>query len=138
MENVTITPDEILADPWNVVGDEPRDLIPPVRTIVLDRVPTAVTLPLEREAIRPASGARPERLSLREVSIYYGAKRAVNSVSLSIHQGEVLALIGPSGCGKTSLLRTLNRLTELTPSATRAGRVMLDGEDIHELADTTL
>jgi phosphate transport system ATP-binding protein len=62
----------------------------------------------------------------------------VRAVSLSIHQGEVLALIGPSGCGKTTLLRTLNRLTELTPSAARAGRIMLDGEDIHELADTTL
>jgi phosphate transport system ATP-binding protein len=82
--------------------------------------------------------AGPERLILQDVSIDYGAKQAVKSVSLSIHQGEVLALIGPSGCGKTTLLRTLNRLTELTPSASRAGRVLLDGEDIHELADTTL
>jgi phosphate transport system ATP-binding protein len=78
------------------------------------------------------------------VSIRYDArvsgrgKRAVNSVSMSIYQGEVLALIGPSGCGKTTLLRTLNRLTELTPGAARAGRILLDGEDIHELADTSL
>ena len=50
----------------------------------------------------------------------------------------MLALIGPSGCGKTTLLRTLNRLTELTPSAARSGRIMLDGEDIHDLPDTTL
>ncbi len=41
-------------------------------------------------------------------------KLAVKSVSLPIRQGEVLALIGPSGCGKTTLLRSLNRLTELT------------------------
>ena len=59
-------------------------------------------------------------------------------MSLSIHQGEVLALIGPSGCGKTTLLRTLNRLTELTPSAARSGEVLLDGEDIHDLEDTKL
>ncbi len=72
------------------------------------------------------------------MSISYGPKEAVKSVSLSIHQGEVLALIGPSGCGKTTLLRTLNRLTELTPSASRAGSIRLDGEDIHDLADTTL
>jgi phosphate transport system ATP-binding protein len=45
---------------------------------------------------------------------------------------------GPSGCGKTTLLRTLNRLTELTPSAARSGEVLLDGQDIHELVDTTL
>ena len=85
---------------------------------------------------RPRPG--PERLRLSEVSINYAGKPAVKSVSLSIHQGEVLALIGPSGCGKTTLLRTLNRLTELTPSAARAGEVLLDGEDIHELPDTTL
>ena len=45
------------------------------------------------------------------------SKLAVNSVSLPIRQGEVLALIGPSGCGKTTLLRSLNRLTELTRTA---------------------
>jgi phosphate transport system ATP-binding protein len=113
--------------------------VPPVRTIVLDRVPTPVRPQGEREAIRQASSAAgPERLSLRNVSISYADREAVKSVSLSIHQGEVLALIGPSGCGKTTLLRTLNRLTELTASASRSGEVLLDGEDIHELVDTTL
>jgi phosphate transport system ATP-binding protein len=114
--------------------------IPPVRTIVLDRPPAAVAPPHERNALRaPATlAAGPERLRVEHLSVAYGAKQAVKEVSLSIHQGEVLALIGPSGCGKTTLLRTLNRLTELTPSAARAGRVLLDGQDIHELADTTL
>ncbi len=109
-----------------------------MRTIVLDREPLPAPPPAERSSIRPVSAAGPERLRLEDVSINYGAKPAVKSVSLSIHQGEVLALIGPSGCGKTTLLRTLNRLTELTPSAARAGRILLDGDDIHELADTTL
>jgi phosphate transport system ATP-binding protein len=112
--------------------------VPPVRTIVVDRAPVPVVPPLEREAVRAASSAGPERIRLEEVSIDYGLKKAVKSVSLSIHKGEVLALIGPSGCGKTTLLRTLNRLTELTPSAARSGRVLLDGEDIHEMPDTTL
>jgi phosphate transport system ATP-binding protein len=113
--------------------------VPPVRTIVLDRAPLPASLPQERRAVRPASASSgPERLRLEDVSIAYASKPAVRSVSLSIHQGEVLALIGPSGCGKTTLLRTLNRLTELTPSAARSGRIMLDGDDIHALADTTL
>jgi phosphate transport system ATP-binding protein len=116
----------------------PAPAVPPVRTIVLDRPPVAVRPPQEREALRASSATGPERMRLEDVSIDYGAKQAVKSVSLAINQGEVLALIGPSGCGKTTLLRTLNRLTELTPSASRAGRVSLDGEDIHELADTTL
>ncbi len=150
-----MSPDEALLDaPRAIAGDAPRaatplrhggepaspsDTVPPVRTIVVDRAPVPVAPPQEREAVRAVrSAAGPERLRLEDVSIGYGSKRAVKSVSLSIHQGEVLALIGPSGCGKTTLLRTLNRLTELTPSASRAGSVLLDGEDIHELPDTTL
>jgi phosphate transport system ATP-binding protein len=112
--------------------------VPPVRTIVVDREPVPVVPPSERESLRAPSSTGPERLQLHEVSVSYGTKHAVKSVSLTIHQGEVLALIGPSGCGKTTLLRTLNRLTELTPTAARGGRVLLDGEDIHALADTSL
>ncbi len=152
--------DEMVLDPWSLAADGPDDAhasqplalhaqpsssatgeaaVPPVRTIVLDRPPVAVRPQRERQAVRTASSAAgPERLTLRDVSIAYAGKEAVRSVSLSIHQGEVLALIGPSGCGKTTLLRTLNRLTELTASASRQGQVLLDGEDIHDLVDTTL
>jgi phosphate transport system ATP-binding protein len=140
-----MSPETMLLDPLTYAAHAHEDLppkaapVPPVRTIVLDRQPTPVRPPDEREAVRAAQSASgPERLRLEDVSISYGSNEAVKSVSLSIHQGEVLALIGPSGCGKTTLLRTLNRLTELTPSAARAGRIMLDGEDIHELADTKL
>jgi phosphate transport system ATP-binding protein len=50
----------------------------------------------------------------------------------------VLGLIGPSGCGKTTLLRSLNRLTELTPSARRGGQITLDGDDIDATEVTSL
>ena len=148
-----MTPEEMLLDPPELADDEraehprrihaapepARPTVPPVRTIVLDRAPVPAPPPSERTSVRTSlAGAGPERLRLDEVSIDYGPKQAVKQVSLSIHQGEVLALIGPSGCGKTTLLRTLNRLTELTPSAARGGRILLDGEDIHELPDTKL
>ena len=73
-----------------------------------------------------------------QVTISYGSKIAVNAVDLPVRQGEVLALIGPSGCGKTTLLRSLNRLTELTPTAARGGRITLDHQDIDELEVTHL
>ncbi|MDE3131648.1 MAG: ATP-binding cassette domain-containing protein, partial [Acidobacteriota bacterium] len=79
-----------------------------------------------------------ERMRIEELSISYGRRQAVRSVSLPVRQGEVLALIGPSGCGKTTLLRSLNRLTELTRSAVLSGRVTLDGVDIAELEPTAL
>ena len=71
-----------------------------------------------------------------ELSIAYGGKAAVDRVSLPVRKGEVLALIGPSGCGKTTLLRSLNRLVELTPAAIRSGRILLDGQDV-DLVEVT-
>ncbi len=153
-----MTPDEMVLDPPRpamYASQDPKPLssasrptpeptpagqpVPPVRTIVLDRQPTPVRPQSDRQAVRQSpSAAGPERLALRDVGVAYAGKEAVRSVSLSIHQGEVLALIGPSGCGKTTLLRTLNRLTELTASATRTGQILLDGEDIHDLVDTEL
>jgi phosphate transport system ATP-binding protein len=116
-------------------------LPPPVRRIVVDRPPNVALPPVESEADQSRGGrspAGPERMRLEQLTVAYGAKEAVKSVDLPIRQGEVLALIGPSGCGKTTLLRTLNRLTELTPTARRGGRILLDGRDIDELEVTQL
>jgi phosphate transport system ATP-binding protein len=79
-----------------------------------------------------------DRMQVEDVSISYGAKEAVKQVSLPIRQGEVLGLIGPSGCGKTTLLRSLNRLTELTRTASMRGRITLDGTDIARFDATAL
>jgi phosphate transport system ATP-binding protein len=102
--------------------------------LIIERpVTTSATL---RAVEAQASG--PERMRLQDVSVFYDDVPAVREVSLSIRKGEVLALIGPSGCGKTTLLRTLNRLTELTPGASHSGEITLDGEDIDRLEDTKL
>ena len=79
-----------------------------------------------------------DRMAVEDVSISYASKPAVKNVSLPIRQGEVLALIGPSGCGKTTLLRSLNRLTELTKTASLSGSITLDGTDIATLEPTSL
>jgi phosphate transport system ATP-binding protein len=79
-----------------------------------------------------------ERMQVEDVSIAYGDKVAVKDVSLPIRQGEVLALIGPSGCGKTTLLRSLNRLTELTRNTWFKGRITLDGDDTALMEPTEL
>jgi phosphate transport system ATP-binding protein len=118
-------------------------LPPPVRRIQAESAPTVVQAPPSGNGHAAAAALAPrlkrmprpattplERMRTEELSIAYGSKLAVNGVSLSVRQGEVLALIGPSGCGKTTLLRSLNRLVELTPTATRAGHILLDGADV--------
>jgi len=54
--------------------------------------------------------------------------KAVDGVSLSIHQGEILGLVGESGCGKSTLSRTIMQLIPAT-----SGAVMLDGENLTTL-----
>lgn len=64
-------------------------------------------------------------LRLEEISKVFGATTAVQDVSLSVYEGELLTLLGPSGCGKTTTLRLLAGLEVPT-----AGRVTLDGTDV--------
>ncbi len=130
---------------------------PPIRRIALDREPH-VAAPRDqpqtpadngRDATTPAQSARlratrpaaanvRERMRLESVWLAYGESWVARDVSLTVRQGEVLALIGASGSGKTTLLRSLNRLTEITDGAARAGRVTLDGEDVHALEVNSL
>jgi len=116
------------------------ELPPPIRRIAPDHAPTIARAGLAGapERARNTGEAGPERMRLEGLSVFYGDKAAVKEVDLTIRQGEVLALIGPSGCGKTTLLRTLNRLTELTGSASSSGRITLDGEDVDALEVTLL
>jgi phosphate transport system ATP-binding protein len=86
----------------------------------------------------PSTTLAIDRMQAETLSVAYGRKLAVDSVSLPIRQGEVLALIGPSGCGKTTFLRSLNRLTELSKDVTQRGRITLDEVDIAAIDPTAL
>ncbi|MDR2786978.1 MAG: phosphate ABC transporter ATP-binding protein PstB [Candidatus Accumulibacter sp.] len=78
----------------------------------------------------PDASPFPVKLSVRDLSFYYGKYRALNNIRLDIPAKRVTAFIGPSGCGKSTLLRTFNRMFELYPEQRAEGRVLLDGEDL--------
>ena len=71
-------------------------------------------------------------LEAQSISAWFGTHQVLDRVSLDMRAGEITALIGPSGCGKSTFLRILNRMHEMIPSASMAGRVMLDGQDVYD------
>ena len=71
------------------------------------------------------------KMQARGVSVFYGAKKAIDDVSIDIPSAFVTAFIGPSGCGKSTFLRALNRMNDTIPSAKVEGEILLDGEDIY-------
>jgi len=74
---------------------------------------------------------RAPALEARDVSVHYGAKHAVQHVSLRVPANRVVALIGPSGCGKSTLLRCFNRMNDLIPEARVEGEVLFHGENLY-------
>ena len=68
---------------------------------------------------------------ITDLSVRYGTALAVKDVSFGIHRNAITALIGPSGCGKSTVLRCLNRMNDLVPSARVDGRVLYHGVDLY-------
>ncbi|GHC87363.1 phosphate ABC transporter ATP-binding protein PstB [Novosphingobium pokkalii] len=73
----------------------------------------------------------PAKISARNVSVFYGAKRAIDDVSIDVPNDYVTAFIGPSGCGKSTFLRSLNRMNDTIAGAHVEGEILLDGQDIY-------
>ena len=71
------------------------------------------------------------RIELKNLDIYYSDFLAVQGVSLQVRPQSVMSFIGPSGCGKSTVLRSIDRMHEVTPGARVSGQVLLDGEDIY-------
>jgi putative ABC transport system ATP-binding protein len=82
---------------------------------------------------RPAS-APAAIVAARGVSKVYESGRlrveALASVDLTVHRGEMLAVVGPSGCGKTTLLNCLSGLDDIS-----SGQVLLEGKDLAQMGD---
>jgi phosphate transport system ATP-binding protein len=70
-------------------------------------------------------------LSVKNVSIFYGANPAVRNVSLSIPEKRITAIIGPSGCGKSTLLRSFNRMNDFIPNTRMEGQILFHQTDLY-------
>ena len=92
--------------------------------------------PLGVDDNSPAPDARvpPPIINVSHLTVRAGKKVIVNDVSLDILDRQVTAIIGPSGCGKTTFIRTLNRMSEVSPGLTVTGSVKYRGQEVYARA----
>jgi phosphate transport system ATP-binding protein len=83
-------------------------------------------------APRTAAVERQVVFQSRNVSVNYGAKRAIDSVTMDINRNYATALIGPSGCGKSTFLRCLNRMNDSIPGFSLGGELLYHGHDLYD------
>jgi phosphate transport system ATP-binding protein len=72
------------------------------------------------------------KIETQKLNLYYKKNHALKNIDFKIREKQITAIIGPSGCGKSSLLRTFNRMTDLTAGAVVEGQALLDGKNIFD------
>jgi phosphate transport system ATP-binding protein len=81
----------------------------------------------------PGTQAAPrDVLHVDDLSLWYGANRALNRITLAVPENRATAFIGPSGCGKSTLLRCFNRLNDLIEGIRVEGDIRFEGESIYD------
>jgi phosphate transport system ATP-binding protein len=117
------------------LSDPGRPARPRVR--IQDR---SVTAPPVAAPSRPRSNggrtavARTAVFDIRDMSVHYGAKRALDWTTIKIYRNLVTAVIGPSGCGKSTFIRSLNRMNDSVPGFALGGQVLYHGHDVYARA----
>jgi len=77
-------------------------------------------------------------ISVRDLDLFIGKQHILKNINVVIPRNKITVILGPSGCGKTTLLKSLNRLTDLYPEVKVNGNIFIDGEDIlHSGRDIT-
>jgi len=70
------------------------------------------------------------KIQIKNLNLWIGKQQILKNININIPENKITVILGPSGCGKTTLLKTLNRLTDLYPDMKIDGSVIIDDEDI--------
>jgi phosphate transport system ATP-binding protein len=80
------------------------------------------------------------KIKIQNLNVYADKQQILKNISIEIPKNKITVILGPSGCGKTTLLKCMNRLTDLYPELKVSGKIMIDhknileaGEDIYTL-----
>ena len=69
-------------------------------------------------------------LSVKNLNVHAGSHHILKNINLEIPKNRVTVLLGPSGCGKTTLLKCMNKLTDLYKELNVSGSIFIDEDDI--------
>ena len=70
------------------------------------------------------------KIQIENLNLSINNKVILNDVNIKIPKNKITVILGPSGCGKTTLMKTMNRLTDLYPEMKVNGNIYIDGEEI--------
>ncbi len=78
-----------------------------------------------------------EKIIIQDFNFYYDSLHVLKNINLHIPSNQIFGIFGPARSGKTTLLKSLNRLTDLIFGTRQTGNILLDGKDIYD-ADLSL
>jgi phosphate transport system ATP-binding protein len=73
-----------------------------------------------------------DKITFKDFNLWYGEKHVLKNINLTVKSNIVTAFMGPSGCGKSSLLRSVDRMNDIIPSAKSSGEVSIEGQDVFD------
>jgi len=80
----------------------------------------------------------PYKIRVENLNMYAGKIHILKNINIRIPKNKITVILGPSGCGKTTLMKCLNRLTDLYPEMHVTGKIFIDDEEIlHARNDIT-
>jgi phosphate transport system ATP-binding protein len=89
------------------------------------------TVELKQLVVAQADVAEAPIITIRNLNVWYGQRKALNDVNMDVARHRITAIIGPSGCGKSTLIRCLNRMNDLIPGARIEGEMWFDNENLY-------
>jgi phosphate transport system ATP-binding protein len=69
-------------------------------------------------------------ISIKNLNLWYDKQQILKDINIEIPRHKITVIMGPSGCGKTTLLRCMNRLTDLNPQTKVNGQIFIENTDI--------
>ena len=75
------------------------------------------------------------KIHIENLNVSAGKQQILNDINIEIPKNKITVILGPSGCGKTTLLKCMNRLTDLYPELKVTGKVIINEKNVLEAGE---